>query len=142
MEGRTDKQQIFIEYRAKGISFERIAKELGVSKRTLIDWAKMFDTEIGKYADLEAEALLHKYHMAKLDQLKSYGEQLQKIRKELGRRNYSDVPTHKLVDMFLRITEITNGNDVVKATPKPQFTDLVKHVVVLPARPDDPQLLN
>ncbi len=37
MENKADKQLKFIELRAKGNSFDRISKKLGVSKNTLIE---------------------------------------------------------------------------------------------------------
>lgn len=46
MEDKTDKQQQFIELRAKGNSFDNIVKKLKVSKGTLISWSKNFDLGI------------------------------------------------------------------------------------------------
>ena len=39
-------KQRFIEMRAKDISYDKISKELGVSKQTLINWSKNFNIEI------------------------------------------------------------------------------------------------
>ena len=35
----------FIELRAKGYSFDKIAKELGKAKQTLLDWSRELDQE-------------------------------------------------------------------------------------------------
>lgn len=42
----------FVELRAKGLSFDRIAAELHVSKQSLINWAKELETEIGNMRKL------------------------------------------------------------------------------------------
>ncbi len=111
MEDKTDKQQEFIELRAKGNSFDRIAKILGISKGTLIHWSKELEIDIGNYIALEADALLDKYKMSKLSQLENYGAQLEKIRAELEKRDLSEVPTPKLVEMQLKIMEAVSRND-------------------------------
>ena len=43
----------FIKLRAKGNSFDKIAKELGVAKQTLIDWSKEFEEEIANLKAIE-----------------------------------------------------------------------------------------
>ncbi len=111
MEDKSGKQQEFVELRAKGNSFDRIAKTLGISKGTLIQWSKELEIDIGNYIALEADALLDKYKMSKLSQLESYGEQLEKIRKELAKRDLSEVPTPKLVEMQLKIMEAVSRNE-------------------------------
>ena len=42
----TDKKHTFIERRAQGYSFDKIAKELKISKVALLEWAKEFEDEI------------------------------------------------------------------------------------------------
>lgn len=111
MEDKTAKQQKFIELRAKGNSFDSIAKRLKVSKGTLISWSKTFEIDIGNYANIEADLVLEKYKMYKLNQLEEYGVQLKKIRDELGKRDFTDIPTLKLMEMGLKITESINKNE-------------------------------
>ena len=90
----------FIELRAKGISFEKIAKELKVSKQTLISWSKEFKLQIANLREIELEALREKYYLTKRQQLELFGQQLQAIKTELEKRNLSDVPTDKLFDLL------------------------------------------
>jgi len=42
-ENKHELKQRFIEMRAKDISYDKISKELGVSKQTLINWSKEFN---------------------------------------------------------------------------------------------------
>ena len=46
MENKTPTQTKFILLRSDGISFDKIAKELKVSKVTLIQWSKLFEDNI------------------------------------------------------------------------------------------------
>jgi IS30 family transposase len=96
-----DKER-FIELRAKGWSFDRIAKELGKAKQTLIDWSKELQDEIANLKALELEALYEKYYLLKETRLQTFGAMLTKIKEEVERRDLSDVPTDKLLDLFLK----------------------------------------
>lgn len=51
----TDKQNKFLAFRAEGKSYDVIAKELRISKPTLIQWSKLFEAEI---KDLQFESYL------------------------------------------------------------------------------------
>jgi orotate phosphoribosyltransferase-like protein len=48
----------FVELRARGWSFDRIAKELKVSKQTLINWSRELVLEISNRRAIERESLL------------------------------------------------------------------------------------
>lgn len=80
MENKLDKQLQFIEMRAKGNSFDRIAKKLKVNKKTLIEWSKVNHKEIRTLANLEKDALFESYKLNREHQIKSLGSQLTKIR--------------------------------------------------------------
>ena len=80
MENKLDKQLQFIEMRAKGNSFDRIAKKLEVNKKTLIEWSKVNHKEIRTLANLEKDALFESYKLNREHQIKSLGSQLTKIR--------------------------------------------------------------
>ena len=91
----------FIELRAKGLSFDKIAKDLGKAKQTLIDWSKTYQEEIANLKALELETLYEKYYLQKEARLKTFGEMLNKIKAEIETRDLSDVPTAKLLDLLL-----------------------------------------
>ena len=50
-------QQRFIELRAQGLSYARIAQELNVCKRTLIHWSRKFQFDLQNRCAIEREAL-------------------------------------------------------------------------------------
>ena len=92
----------FIELRAKGYSFDKIAKETGKAKQTLIDWSKELQDEIGNRKALELEALYESYYLMRENRLQTFGAMLTKIKEEVERRDLSDVPTDKLLELLLK----------------------------------------
>ena len=102
----TATKEKFIEMRAQGYSFDRIAKELGKAKQTLIDWSKELQEEIANRKALELEALYEKYYLLKQSRLQIFGEMLSKIKKEVEKRDLSDVPTDKLLDLLLKYNSL------------------------------------
>ena len=98
----TEIKERFIELRAKGWSFDKIAKETGKAKQTLIDWSKELQDEIANRKALELEALYEKYFLLRESRLQTFGAMLTKIKKEIERRDLSDVPTDKLLDLLLK----------------------------------------
>jgi hypothetical protein len=92
----------FIELRAKSWSFDKIAKELGKAKQTLIDWSKELQDEIANRKALELEALYETYYLQRENRIQNFGAMLSKIKKEVESRDLSDIPTDKLLDLFLK----------------------------------------
>ena len=97
-----DQKEKFIELRAKGWSFDRIAKELGRAKQTLIDWSKDLQEEIANRKALELEALYETYYLQRESRLQMFGAMLTKIKEEVEGRDLSDVATDKLLELFLK----------------------------------------
>ena len=98
-------KQQFIELRAQGWSFDKIAKELGKAKQTLIDWSKEFKEEIGNYKALELEVLYEGYYLLKEARLRRLGEVVNKLSGELQERDLKDLPTDKLLDLYLKYSD-------------------------------------
>lgn len=92
----------FIELRAKGWSFDKIAKELGKAKQTLIDWSKELQDEIANLKALELEALYEKHYLLKENRIETFGVLLRKLKDEVMSRDLSDVPTDKLLELLLK----------------------------------------
>ena len=51
----------FIELRAENVSFDKIAKQLKVSKSTLIMWARLYELDIQNLRAITHEALNERY---------------------------------------------------------------------------------
>jgi len=114
---RLEVKEAFIELRAKGYSFEKIARKLGKAKQTLIDWSKELEDEIANRKALELEALYEKFYLLKENRLQTFGELLTKLKEEIDRRDLSDVPTDKLLDLFLKYNNQVK-EEVVEPTYK------------------------
>jgi len=96
----------FIELRAQGLSFDKISKELRVSKQTLIDWSKSLQEEIKNLRAIELEALQEKYFLTKEKRLELFGEKLKAIKEELDKRDLNELMTDKLFELFLKFHRI------------------------------------
>lgn len=95
-------KQRFIELRAKGYSFDKIAKELGKAKQTLIDWSKEMEEEIANLKALELETLYESHYLIKEARLQSLGDIANKLRAEIDSRDLSEMPTDKLLELYLK----------------------------------------
>ena len=93
----------FIELRAKGLSYAKIARRLHVSKQTLINWDVALRREIANLRVIELDALQERYRMTAQKRLELFGRKLKAISDELDKRNLSNVPTEKLVTMFVKL---------------------------------------
>ncbi len=102
----TDTKQKFIELRAKGNSYDKIAEELSVSKQTLINWSKELDIQIANYKAIEMEALYEQHYVSKQKRVEMLGNKLEKMNEELEKRDYADIPTEKLLDMIMKYSTV------------------------------------
>lgn len=104
----------FIQLRAKGFSYDRISKEVDVSKPTLLKWSAEFSEEITEAKILELDALLEQFELAKVERVKALAKLMKKIGQELEKRDLSDVKIDKLVEMAqsLRVEIFNEVNKV------------------------------
>lgn len=59
------KEELFKILRVSGLSFDKISKEIGVSKPTLIKWSRKHSIEIQNLNCLEIDELRFEFHRAK-----------------------------------------------------------------------------
>jgi hypothetical protein len=100
--GKEEQKSRFIHLRAKGNSYIRIAKELGVSKGTLVNWNTELEAEIAQARRIELEALQEEFFLLKEGRIRLLGEQLKAIQSEMGKRDLSKIKTDKLMELQLR----------------------------------------
>jgi len=101
-QGREQKKSQFVQLRAKGLSYAKIAKELKVSKSTLSNWNQELQEEIAQARAMELEALQEEYFLLKEGRIKLLGEQLKAIQEEVSNRDLSKVSTERLMELQLR----------------------------------------
>ena len=131
--GREEQKYRFIELRAKGYSFARIARELGVSKGTLTSWNAELEAEVARLRGMELEALQEEFFLLKEGRIRLIGEQLKAIQAEIGKRDLSQVNTDKLLDLQLRYFGELKGEYVetgqrTKTGPKLNSSDVAEQL--------------
>lgn len=108
-----DKQQTFIELRAKNNSFAKISEQIGVSKPTLIKWAQDDQTarDIHNLHTLFIDEIQEKQRISKQHRLEIFGEFLHRAKEELATRDLSEVPTDKLVSLIIKTTNSIKADE-------------------------------
>ena len=101
----------FIELRAMGWSFDRIAQDLKTSKPTLIAWSRELEIEISNLKAIEWEALKEKYSLSRIKQIELLGECLDAMKAELTKRDLSQVPAGKLFELVLKYVALLKQDD-------------------------------
>ena len=105
-----DKKMKFIDLRAKGWSFDRIAAEIGVSKPTLIKINKKYATRIATAKRIELEELQEKYYLSSRKKIELYGKRLLTIKSLLDKRDLSIFTTAQLLEYEARYIKMGNKN--------------------------------
>ena len=95
--------QKFIELRSQGVSFARIAEQLGVAKRTLIDWSRQHQDVIQNLRTIEWEDFADRTLASRQERLKTLSEHLRRLDVELAQRDLASVPTARLQSMAEQI---------------------------------------
>ena len=103
--GRLEEKNQFIDLRAKGYSYSKIAKELGISKGTLTQWSGELKEDIARLKCLQLEELYTKYYMSKEARIKLLGGSLEKVNEEIERRDFATLPLDKLIDFQVRLVK-------------------------------------
>ncbi len=73
----------FIELRAENINFDKIAKQLKVSKSSLILWSKIYELDIQNLRAITDESLNQRYKASQEHRLQMWSEHLESVREEL-----------------------------------------------------------
>lgn len=109
-DAETKKQ--FIQLRAKGLSFNKIAEKLKVSKTTLIEWGRELEREIVNLKAIEMEELQEMYYVQKQKRIELFGSKLEQILKELEQRDFSDISTEKLLELQFKFIDYLRREEI------------------------------
>jgi len=98
-----EQQARFIELRGKGMSFQKIAEEMGVSKPTLIKWNGELLEQVKEAQYMEFEGLVEQYGLFRKERFEVYCKALNSALKEFQERaekgELKNVPTDKLLNI-------------------------------------------
>lgn len=103
----TDEVEKFIELRARGLSFDKIAQEMGTSKPTLLKWARDYQQELEQAQYFELQGILAQYGIMRRGRVEALSETLHMALTELRARaqagNFADLATDKLTNLVLTL---------------------------------------
>jgi hypothetical protein len=106
----------FVDLRAKGLSFDKISKQLNVSKPALLAWSRELRLEVANAKSLELDLLQEKYALSARQRLELHGQMLEKLKNEIGKRDITTLGTDKLYEMTLKVSAV-----IEKDCPPIQF---------------------
>jgi hypothetical protein len=93
-----------------------------------MDWNLELKDEIASRKTLELNTLYESYYLLKENRLQTLGAMLTKIKTEVDKRDLSEVPTEKLLEIFLKYNNqvreesiSTTGEEIQTYSP-PQIT--------------------
>ncbi len=99
---RTEEKLAYIKARGEGKSYSTIARELGISKSTCSSWEKELKEDIQAYKEDALEELYTSYNMTKEARVKKLGEVLATIDTALEKKDLTEVPAEKLLELKLK----------------------------------------
>ena len=108
----TKQQMEFITLRADGLSFDKIAKQLKVSKVTLIQWSKLFEDKIQELQFLAMVEIKKQFSHSIKSRYEILLKQLDKIDKAILEADLSEESLKDLIQLqqhtYSQITMIEN----------------------------------
>jgi hypothetical protein len=101
-----DKINKFIELRASGKSFKNISSELSIPYSDLLNLSKKYSYEINNLRAIELDDVANKYQISKSQRIEFIGSLISKLKNELNSRDFSDIPSEKLIDYLLKYSQL------------------------------------
>jgi len=101
----TETNEKFIELRAAGLSFDRIAKELNISKPTAIKMSRKLRAQIEQLQFINLEAMAERYKALKQERIQTLGKMLEKVDTALEAADFAKIHPERLVDLKLKLAD-------------------------------------
>lgn len=106
-----DREARFRALKTQGLPFEQIARETGETLETVIKWGRDNAIEIQTFDAIRLEALKEKYPVFKAQRLAVIGEQINRLREELLKRDLASMETADLFRTFGQLVKLTKDED-------------------------------
>lgn len=110
--GSTAAKDEFVNLRAEGRSYDEIAGILNVSRQCLQNWSRDLQNQLENTKAFHLDAIKAKYKMLQAHRVEEFSIMLHRLREEVAKRDLSDVPTDKLLDLFIKFTKEARNEDV------------------------------
>ncbi|MCB1179645.1 MAG: hypothetical protein KDK36_18850 [Leptospiraceae bacterium] len=99
-----DKEK-YMDGRLKGKSIQSLSDSLWVNEDLCLEWEKEFQEDSKVIKKLAIEKALNDSKLRKTDRVKNLSNLLNRINKEISKRDFSDVPTDKLILLGAKLNE-------------------------------------
>jgi len=119
----TKEHKEFITLRANGETFDHIAKELNKAKSTLIQWSKIYETEINDMVFLSMQSLKEEFKHTQRQKYKQLLEHLAKVDKAISN---IDLSKATIKDLILVRNDIQNSLDNMEKNTRFKKTNLLE----------------
>ena len=111
-----EKKRRFIQLRGQGLSFRKIAKELNISRPTLVKWSLTLDVHINNAQIIEFEGLMEDYLATREHRAKALAIQLNNITQALVECDFTNEKPAGLIEMQTRVSK-----ELQELSPKIEF---------------------
>lgn len=109
------KKREFVSQRAEGISFDKIAKAIKVSKPILIEWEREYKEDIANMKAEAWEVFMLEQKLTQRNRLELLSTAKEKLWAEFSGRSLSELQAHKLLELILKLdSSITEAMPSVK----------------------------
>lgn len=95
----------FIELRAEGMSFDKIAAELGISKTTALQLGHDFKQEVKRLQFMYLEAMAEQYKLVKTARIAGIAKLLEQVDSSLQAANFDSLPADRLVQLKYKLVD-------------------------------------
>ena len=93
----------FVELRAEGLSFDKIAQRINVSKPTLLNWNKELNSRIEELKSIRYEEILEKFKATKEKRIGRLSKELEQAWAAYEEKDYRDLTKRELLLMIIRL---------------------------------------
>jgi hypothetical protein len=127
MTANIDKRQKFIELRAEGMSFDKIAEKLHISKPTLIKWSRAFKEDIVLISKVIDEQFIIEQKTKRTIRAQKISDELDKAYEALSQTDYKNMNKKELISIIEKLDNKLNeiigfntiiGTDQISGRPK------------------------
>ena len=98
----TETKLMCFKLRAQGKSLATIADTVGVRRQTVANWLREHEEEVENLKAMELDALREACWMTTQARIERLSTRLEHITAELDKRDFSDIPTAKLVELEMK----------------------------------------
>lgn len=95
----------YIERRLKGETIQKISDSLQVLESQCLEWEEDLKNESIIFRKITIEKTINENKLRKSDRVKNLSSLLNRINKEISKRDFSDVPTDKLIILGFKLNE-------------------------------------